>query len=88
MRIKDGFLTYMTGDEQIMVAAGTAAESFRGMARSNKTAAFLVDCLRSDITREELIQKMVAKYDAPETVISADVDRILNILRSIGALDE
>lgn len=88
MKLSDGFLTYMTGDEQIMVATGAAAESFRGMVRSNKTAAYLIDCLGREISRDELIANMVERYDAPEEIITRDVDRILNILRGIGALDE
>jgi hypothetical protein len=88
MKLHDGFITYSTGDEQIMVAAGSAVDKFRGMARSNATAAFLIDCLKDEISREELIGKMVARYDAPRDVIARDVDAVLATLRSIGALDE
>lgn len=86
MKLRDGFITYNTGDEQIMVAAGATA--FRGMVRSNRTAAYMVDCLKADITREALLDKLEAKYDAPRSVLAADLDRVLEQLRRIGALDE
>jgi hypothetical protein len=88
MKLHDGFITYTTGAEQIMVAAGTASEVFRGMVRSNATAAFIIDCLKEEITREELGEKLVARYDAPREIILRDLDRILDSLRKIGALDE
>ncbi len=88
MKLHEGFITYFTGDEQIMVASGSALEKFRGMARSNATAAFLIDSLKEEITRDALVEKMVARYDAPRDVIARDVDAVLNTLRSIGALDE
>lgn len=86
MKLKDGFVTHEMGGEQIMVATGAA--TFAGLVRSNATAAFIVDCLKEETTRETIIEKMLAKYDATAEVISADVDKILAKLRSINALDE
>ena len=86
MKLNDGFVTHEMGDEQIMVAAG--GSNFSGLVRSNPSAAFIVDCLKEETTREAIIAKMLAKYDATEEVLAADVDKILNCLRSIKALDE
>lgn len=88
MKLRDGFITYSTGEEQIMVAAGSAAERFRGMVRSNATAAYIIDCLGRETTPDALVDKMSEKYDAPRAVIERDVQRILDALRQIGALDE
>ena len=86
MKLKDGFVTHDMGGEQIMVSTGSTA--FSGLVRSNGTAAFIVDCLKEETTREEIIAKMLDKYDASEEVISADVDKILAKLRSIKDLDQ
>lgn len=86
MKLKDGFVTHEMGGEQIMVATGAAA--FAGLVRSNATAAYIVDCLKEETTKEAIVEKMLAKYDASEEVISADVDKILAKLRGINALDE
>ncbi|MGN0629834.1 MAG: PqqD family protein [Ruminococcus sp.] len=85
MKLKNGFITHNTGNEQIMVSAGTG---FSGLVKSNKTAAFIVDCLKTDTTEKEIIEKMLAKFDAPEELVTADVQKILKTLRSIGAIDE
>lgn len=86
MKLKDGFITHDTGEEQIMV--GTGAVQFAGLVRSNRTAAFIVDCLKSETTERQIVEAMTERYDAPRDVIAADVARILEQLRSIGAIDE
>lgn len=86
MKLKDGFITHESDGEQIMVAAGEVR--FSGMVRSNKTAAFIVDCLKEETAKEQIVEKLVAAYDAPKEVIEKDVQKILDSLRSIGALDE
>lgn len=86
MKLKDGFITHETDGEQIMVSAGNI--KFSGLVRSNRTAAFIVDCLKSETSESELVEKMIEKYDAPKEIISKDVKKILDTLRSIGAIDE
>jgi len=88
MKLRDGIITYTTDGEQIMVAAGSAAAHFQGMVRSNRTAAYIVDCLMTETTEAEVVEKMVAKFDAPREIIARDVAHILEQLRRIGALHE
>lgn len=86
MRLKDGFITHESDGEQIMVAAGEVR--FSGMVRSNKTAAFIVDCLKEETSENSIVENLLAVFDAPRDVIEQDVGKILDSLRSIGALDE
>jgi hypothetical protein len=84
MKLRDGFVICSTGDEQIMVDTGSR---FRGMVRLNSTAAFIVECLGRDMTRDMLLAKLEEKYDAPRPVLEGDLDRVLESLTKIGALD-
>ncbi len=86
MRLKEGFVTHRTNEDQIMV--GTGDVTFSGLVRSNHTAAFIVDALKEETTKEAIVESMCAIYDAPAEVIEKDVEKILNQLRSIGALVE
>ena len=86
MKIKTDFITHTIEDTQILVCV--SRDSFNGIARSNQTAAFIVDCLREDTTKEQIVEAMCARYDAPRDTISDDVEKILNKLRSINALEE
>lgn len=85
MKLNNEFVTREVDDKQIMVSV---SGKFSGLVRSNKVAAFIVDCLANDTTEEEIIQKMLAKYNAPENIIREDVKKILDTLRRIGALCE
>ncbi|MGN1457455.1 MAG: PqqD family protein [Acutalibacteraceae bacterium] len=85
MKLKETFITQEMDGEQIMVATDG---SFVGMVRNNATAAFIVDCLKTDTDKEAILDAMCRKYDAPREVMAADVDKVLNNLRKIGALEE
>ena len=86
MKLKNAFITQKMGDTQIMVSA--EKNGFSGMVRSNASAAFIVDCLKNETTKEAIVDAMFEKYDAPRDVLEKDVDGILGKLRSIGALEE
>ena len=86
MKLKDGFITHTSLGEHITVTAGTTA--FNGMIRSNQTAGFIVECLKQEITKEEIIAKMLEKYDAPKELITKDVEKIIEQLHNIGAIDD
>lgn len=86
MKLKDTFVTHTSDGEHILIDAG--GMNFVGLVRSNKTAAFIVDCLKSETTKDAIVAAMCAKYDAPRAVIEQGVEKILGKLRSIGALDE
>ena len=85
MKLKNGFITHETDGEQIMVAADG---SFAGMVRSNATAAFIVDCLKTETNEDEILDKMLAKYDGDKNVMAEDIKTIIGKLRKIGAIDE
>ena len=84
MKLKDTFVTYSSGNEHTMVAT----EGFLGMVRSNKTAAFIIEALKEPTAPKKIVEAMVEKYDAPREVIERDVERILEKLRTLGAIEE
>ena len=68
-----------------MISAGG---EFSGMVRSNSTAAEIINMLKSETTREDIILGMLEKYDATREQVERDVDKIIASLRQIGAIDE
>ena len=85
MKLSDAFFSHDDGDEKLVVSTGAA--KFSGMARGNETAGFIITCLETDTTEDEIVSKMLAKYDAPEDIIRRDVQKIIGQLRKIGAID-
>lgn len=86
MKLNDNFLTQTIDDTQVMVATGDS--DFNGIIRSNSTAAEIIDLLKEETTRDEVVDKMLAKYDAEREEIASDVDMVIATLRKVGAIVE
>jgi len=86
MKLKKEFIVHSTGDESILVPTGAA--NFSGIVKGNKTVGFIFDCLRTETTRDEIISKLKEAFDAPAGAVKRDVDKTLDELRGIGAIDE
>ena len=85
MKLKDTYITHESDGEQILL---DTSSSFAGLIRNNKTAAFIVECLKEDTTQENIVEAMFGKYDAPKDVLAKDVSDVIEKLRKVGALDE
>lgn len=85
MRLKDTFITHDSQEGQILI---DVSNSFAGLLRSNQTAAFIIDCLGKDTTKEQLVDRLYERYDASRDVLEHDTEEILEKLRKIGALEE
>ena len=86
MHLKKGFITQYVAGTQMLVAVGDAAKDFHGLVRSNGTAGFIVDCLKTDTSEEEIVKKLCAEYDVDEKTALKDVKMVVEKLRSIGAI--
>ena len=85
MKLKDTYITHDSDGEQILL---DTSSSFAGLIRNNKTAPFIVECLKEDTTEEKIVEAMFEKYDAPKDVLAKDVSEVIEKLRKVGALDE
>lgn len=86
MKLKNSYIAHDTGSESLLVPLGGAGWS--GVVKGNKTLGAILDLLKADTTEAAIIDAMVRRFDAPEAVIAADVQKTLIELRKIGALDE
>ena len=86
MKINSGFLTHNDGEDKLLVSTG--ATKFSGLVRSNKTAGFIISCLEHETTEDEIVAKMLAKWDVSDEMARRDVRKIIDQLKSIGAIDE
>ena len=86
MKLKEGFITYSSGEQQILVPTG--GQDFAGLVRSNESAAFIIDSMKEETTREDMIVKLMDHYEIDRETAVKGVDKVLCQLRQIGALDE
>jgi hypothetical protein len=86
MRLNKDFIYRKVGSDSVLVPVGSS--SFSGMVKGNATTGELIECLKEDMTEEQMIERLLEKYDAPREIIAADVANVLNKLRQIGAIEE
>lgn len=86
MKLNDGFVTQTVGDEHYTVSVGNTG--FSGIVHSNETAGFIIDMLKEETSEDAIVDAMFEKYDAERDHIAASVRKIIDQLRSIGAIDE
>ena len=85
MKLNDKFLIHNDGDTKFVVSTGNT--DFNGVARGNESAGFIIDCLRSDTTEDEIVTKMRQNWDVTDELARRDVRKIVGQLREIGAID-
>lgn len=87
MKLDPRFLVHETkGEHYIISSSGT---KFSGIIKNNETAAFIVDCLKDDISEKNIVDRIMSEYAGVErTTVEEDVSEIINILRDIGAIIE
>ncbi len=86
MKLKKEFITHVGNGEQYMVATGKS--DFSGIVRSNTTAAFIVDCLKSSTDTDRIVDAMLENYDVERNTARKDAKEVIRKLRSIGAIEE
>ena len=88
MKLKKDFITQMIGGTQMMVSMATGADAFKGLVKSNKTAAFIIDNLKQETTAEKITEAMLDVYEVDRDTAYNAVCRVIEQLRGIGAIEE
>ncbi|MBE6876021.1 MAG: PqqD family protein [Ruminococcus sp.] len=85
MKLNNEFISHNDGDEKLLVSTG--ASDFKGLVRGNASAGFIMTCLETDTTEDEIVSKMLENFEVSEEIARRDVHKIVTQLRSIGAVD-
>ena len=87
MKLNTDFLTHITKGEHYMIS--TAKAKFCGIVKSNDTAAYIIECLKTDTTEEEIVNKLLEDYQVSSIdIVRHDVANTIDKLRSLGAIVE
>ncbi len=88
MKIKSGFVIEAVGDGYLAVAVGERADEFSGLVRMNSTGAFLWKLIEeADLSKDELLERVLAEYDVDADIARADIDKFESQLRDGGILE-
>ncbi|MBQ1211884.1 MAG: PqqD family protein [Clostridia bacterium] len=88
MKIKKGFLMREVAGENVVIAVGEAAKSFKGMIRLNPTGAFLWKLLEKDTDEAAMLSAMLDAYETDKETAENDIRAFVGSIRAAGLLDE
>ena len=88
MKLKYEFAVREIVGEYVMIPMGEGALRFSGMISTSETGALIVDALKQDVSREELLTRILDTFDVDEETAAADLDAFLYKLRELRLLNE
>ena len=85
MKLNQHFVYHMLDGQAVI--APTAKADFHGVVQGNKTLAAIAECLKSDVTEDEIVDTLCARFDGDREIIKADVAEAVKKMKEIGAID-
>lgn len=86
MKLKYNIQIQKLGKIYIGVAVGKDAESFSDILRLNDTMQDIVQILKDDVSHENVIHRMLDKYNTDEATMTEYVDSVLDMLQNYNLL--
>ena len=87
MKIKEGFVLRNVVDEHIVMPTGDNIAKFDGAVVLNEVSAFVFKQLQNAVSREDLLEAMLAEYDVARETAEKDLDALLESFAQMGLLD-
>ena len=87
MKLKEGVILQEIDGQHIAIDC-SGKNSFHGMLKMNRSAAFVLECLHRETDLDGVVAKLTEKYDVEADKARADVRKTLAALREAGLLIE
>lgn len=88
MKIKEGYMMRKVAGNCVVVPMGDEVTNFNGMINLNETGEVIFENLQKGCTKDELIEAILAEFDASREVLERDIDAFLGKLDKIGILEK
>ncbi len=88
MKACDGFILRHVVGEYILMPAGDNIAKFRGTVLMNELSAFIWEQLQAPVTRDELLDRILDKYEIDSETAASDLDAVLAELKQMGVVEE
>lgn len=87
MKIKSDFILKKIAGSNVVVPVNTRAVDFSGIIKLSESGAFLWELLTEGAEKDELVAKLLDRYEVDEATARADVDRFVGKLEEADLLD-
>lgn len=87
MKLKYQFVFQPVGKTYMGVAVGDSAKQFSGMLQLNEVGYDIVSQMTDDISRDEIVDKILDIYDSDRDTVSKYVDEVVEYLTENEVLE-
>lgn len=87
MHIVPGFILREIAGETVVIPTGEAARRLSGVITLNECGRFLFELLRSEQTKDSLVDALLDEYEIDRDTASRDVDAFVEKLSEYGFLN-
>ena len=87
MKVDKEFVLREIAGDYVIIPIGRTVLSFNGLITVNEIGAFLWNLLQDDVTKEDLVAKVLDEYEVDEETAREDIQEFLDTLVSGGILE-
>lgn len=87
MKVSTSFAVREIAGDYILVPLGEMALKFSGMITTNEVGAFIWECLQEDVSKEELLEKVLEEFEIDRETAEQDVGQFLENLDELGLME-
>lgn len=88
MKIKDGFILKDVAGNKIVIATGAERFNFNGVITFNSVGADVFTMLDGTNTVEDIVSRIAADYNADESIVRADVEKLIDKMKNHNLIEE
>ena len=86
MKLKPDFQIVQMANDFMLVPTGDQIDSFNGTVILNEVSAFILNQLKEDLEKEDLVERLVMEFDVESATAREDVDVAVEKMKQIGIL--
>ena len=86
MKLKPDFQIVQMANDYMLVPTGDQIDSFNGTVILNEVSAFMLNQLKEDLEKEDLVERLVMEFDVESATAREDVDDAIEKMKQIGIL--
>lgn len=87
MKLKTGFEIVQIAGDYMALPTGRNATSFGGVAALNEVSAYLLKAMKTDISEEALLEKLLCEYAVDRDTAARDLRQILCTFAELGLIE-
>ena len=87
MKARQGFVLRELVGEYLLMPTGENIADFNGVVLLNEVSAFVWEMLKSPVSREDLLDAVLERFDVDEATAAADLDDLLEKLDRMGTIE-